>query len=139
MLRDLRYAFHLMIKDRWYSAVAIIALALGIGVNATVFTLVNAILIRGLPYQDSARLYMLGSQNKDGIRWSVSAPDYQDWRSQSKSFAGLAAFNNSGVNVSDDRSAPQSARSAAISANAFPLLALHPVAGRFFNADDERT
>jgi putative ABC transport system permease protein len=102
MLRDLRYAFHLMVKERWYSAVAIVALALGIGVNATVFTLVNAILIRGLPYQDSARLYMLGSQNKDGIRWGVSALDFQDWRTQAKTFVGLAAFNNNGVNVSDD-------------------------------------
>ena len=139
MLRDLRYAVHLMIKDRWYSAVAIVALALGIGVNATVFTLVNAILIRGLPYQDSGRLYMLGSQNKDGIRWSVSALDFQDWRSQAKTFVGLAAFNNNGVNVSDDRSAPQSARSAAISANAFPLLALRPVIGRNFTPEDERT
>ena len=139
MLRDLRYAFHLMVKDRWYSAVSIVALALGIGVNATVFTLVNAILIRGLPYLDSARLYMLGSQNKDGIRWDVSALDFQDWRSQAKTFVGLAAFNNNGVNVSDDRSAPQNARSASITANAFPLLALHPVIGRNFTPQDERS
>src|SRR5438128_10053746 len=127
MLRDVRFALHLMVKDRWYSAVAIVALALGIGVNATVFTLVNAILIRGLPYEDSARLYMLGSQDKDRNRSGVSALDFQDWRTQAKTFAGLAAFSNNGVNVSDDRSAPQSARSAALSANAFPLLALYPV------------
>src|SRR6185295_10221233 len=108
MLRDLRFACHLLLKERWYSAVAIVALALGIGVNATVFTLVNAILIRGLPYQDSAYLYMLGSQDKDGNQNSVSALDFQDWRTQSKAFEGLAAFSNNGVNVSDDRSAPQS-------------------------------
>ena len=80
MLRDLRFAIHLMIKDRWYSAVAIVALALGIGLNATVFTLVNAILIRGLPYEDSPRLYMLGSQRQNGDRNSVSVADLQDWR-----------------------------------------------------------
>src|SRR5438034_697222 len=102
MLRDFRYAFHLMVKDRWYSAVAIVALALGIGVNATVFTLVDAILIRGLPYQDSARLYMLGSQARDGSRSGVSTLDFQDWRTQAKTFAGLATFSNNGVNVSDD-------------------------------------
>ena len=68
MLRDLRFAFHLMIKDRWYSAVAIVALALGIGVNATVFTLVNAVLIKGLPYKDSGSLYMLSSQRQQGNR-----------------------------------------------------------------------
>src|SRR5437868_13658946 len=109
MLRDLRYAFHLMIKDRWYSAVAIVALALGIGVNATVFTLVNAILIRGLPYQDSARLYTLGSQDKDKNRVGVAALDLQDWRTQSKTYVGLPACNNNCVNVDDDRSARQNA------------------------------
>jgi len=139
MLRDLRFAFHLLLKERWYSAVAIVALALGIGVNATVFTLVNAILIRGLPYQDSASLYMLGSQDKDGNQNSVSALDFQDWRTQSKAFEGLAAFSNNGVNVSDDRSAPQSARSASLTSNAFPLLAVRPVIGRNFTPDDERT
>src|SRR5436190_16425849 len=115
MLRDLRFAVQLMIKDRWYSAVAIVALALGIGLNATVFTLVNAILIRGLPYEDSPRLYMLGSQHKEGGRNSVSLPDLQDWQSQSKVFVGLAAFSNGELNVSDDRSAPQNARSAGLS------------------------
>src|SRR6478735_8151212 len=105
LLQDLRFALRLLVKDRWFSAVAIIALALGIGVNATVFTLVNAILIRGLPYQDSPRLYMLGSQDKDKNRVGVSLLDLQDWRTQSKTFVGLAAFSNNGVNVSDDRSA----------------------------------
>lgn len=138
MLRDLRFAVHLLIKDRWYSTVAIVALALGIGLNATVFTLVNAILIRGLPYEDSPRLYMLGSQHQEGGRNSVSLPDLEDWRSQSKVFVGLAAFSNGGVNVSDDRSAPQNARSAGLSSNAFPLLALRPVIGRNFTPDDEK-
>jgi len=137
MLRDLRFAFHLLLKERWYSAVAIVALALGIGVNATVFTLVNAILIRGLPYQDSAYLYMLGSQDKDGNQNSVSALDFQDWRAQSKAFEGLAAFSNNGVNVSDDRSAPQSARSASLTSNAFSLLVmkLHACRDRLDDAD----
>jgi predicted permease len=139
MLRDLRFALHLIAKERWYSAVAIIALALGIGVNATVFTLVNAILIRGLPYKDSAQLYMLGSENKDKERWNVSAADLQDWRNQSKSFSSFAAFSNNGVNVSDDRSAPQNVRSASLTSNAFPLLAIQPLIGRNFSADDERT
>jgi putative ABC transport system permease protein len=139
MLRDLRFAIHLMIKDRWYSAVAIVALALGIGLNATVFTLVNAILIRGLPYEDSPRLYMLGSQHKEGNRNSVSLPDLQDWQAQSKVFVGLAAFANGSLNVSDERSAPQNARSAGLSSNAFPLLALRPVIGRNFTPDDEKS
>jgi putative ABC transport system permease protein len=139
MLRDLRFAFYLLVKERWYSAVAIVALALGIGVNATVFTLVNAILIRGLPYQDSTHLYMLGSQRQNGDRSGVSALDLQDWKTQSKSFADLAAFSNNGLNVSDDRSAPQNARSASLLSNVFPLLAVRPLIGRNFTPDDEKT
>ncbi len=104
MLRDLRFALHLIAKDRWYSTVAVVALALGIGVNATVFTLVNAVLIRGLPFKDSGRLYMLGSlraSDRDGSGGGVSYADFQDLRTQTQAFAGLAAFTGFGFNISD--------------------------------------
>ena len=91
MLKDLRYALHIIAKDRWYSAVAVVALSLGIGVNATVFTLVNAVLIRGLPYKDSSRLYVLSSQRQNDQNDGVSAADLQDWRTQAKSFEALGA------------------------------------------------
>lgn len=80
LLQDLRYAVRLILKERWFSAVAVAALALGIGVNTTVFTLVNAVLIRGLPFEDSGRLYMLASRRTSGDGQSVSFPDFQDWR-----------------------------------------------------------
>src|SRR3954462_12145496 len=117
MLQDLRFAVRLLVKDRWFSAVAIVALSLGIGLNATVFTLVNAVLIRGLPFKDSGRLYMLGSQRQNGEGTGVSRPHLQDWRGQSQTWVGLGAFSDTGANVSDDRSAPQSVRGAALSAN----------------------
>jgi hypothetical protein len=68
MLHDLRTAVRSILKDRWLAGAAVFALALGIGVNATVFTLVNAVLIRGLPFHDSANLYVLGIQrlNRSG-------------------------------------------------------------------------
>jgi hypothetical protein len=67
LLQDLRFAIRLLIKDRWFTAVAVIALALGIGVNATVFTFVNAVLIRGLPFNDD-RILIVGTtdaRNRD--------------------------------------------------------------------------
>jgi predicted permease len=137
MLRDLRFALHLIVKDRWYSAVAIVALALGIGVNATVFTLVNAILIRGLPYKDSAKLYMLSSQRLQGGRSGVSALDLADWKSQAKSFTGIAAFTGAGGNISDDRAAPQSVRAQRLSPNVFSLLGQQPLFGRDFAPGDD--
>ncbi len=60
LLQDLRFAVRLLIKDRWFTAVAVLALALGIGVNATVFTFVNAVLIRGLPFDDPDRIMSIG-------------------------------------------------------------------------------
>jgi putative ABC transport system permease protein len=138
MLRDVRFALHLMVKERWYSAVAIVALALGIGVNATVFTLVNAVLIKGLPFQDSGRLYMLTLQNKTGGRTGVSNADLQDWRAQMRSFVALGAFSGNSMNVSDDRSAPQQARGQLVTAGTFGLLGQQPLLGRDFAPGDDR-
>src|SRR4051812_41721048 len=139
MLRDLRFALHLIVKDRWYTAVAVVALALGIGLNATVFTLVNAVLIRGLPFKDSASLYMISSQKQGEARsGGVSFADLEDWRGQSRTFSGLAAFNGAGVNLSDGTSAPQQARSSQVSANTFALLDQQPLLGRAFMAGEDR-
>ena len=139
MLKDLRYALHIIAKDRWYSAVAVVALSLGIGVNATVFTLVNAVLIRGLPYKDSSRLYVLSSQRQNDQNDGVSAADLQDWRTQAKSFEALGAFDTNGLSVSDDRFAPESLQSATLTANAFSIISQRPILGRDFLADDERS
>ncbi len=139
MLRDLRFALHLMVKDRWYSAVAVIALSLGIGLNATVFTLVNAVLIRGLPFKDSGSLYMLGSQRQGNARsGSVSLADLEDWRAQTRTFSGLAAFNGTGANLSDDTSAPQQARRAHVTANTFALLDQQALFGRAFAPGEDK-
>src|SRR5262245_25145347 len=138
MLKDLRYAAHMIVKERWYSAVAVLALSLGIGLNATVFTLVNAVLIKGLPYKDADRLYMVGSQHKDGSRRSVSLPDYEDWKAQQKSFSSMGGFSGGGVNVSDDRSAPQQARSSSVTAGGFAVIGQPTLLGREFTPDDEK-
>src|SRR5215813_12025911 len=111
LIQDFKFACRLIAKDKWFSAVAVIALSLGIGLNATVFTLVNAVLIRGLPFKDSGRLYTISSQFKSaGSGGGVSAADLADWRAQSKSFTALGGFNGFSANISDDRSAPQQAQ-----------------------------
>ena len=138
MLQDLRFALRLLVKERWFSAVAIVALSLGIGLNATVFTLVNAVLIRGLPFEDSQNLYMLAWQHKRFGYNNVSYPEFKEWREQSKAFTGLAGWTNLGMTISDDRGLPEQARACYLTANAFSVVGQHLLLGRDFGPEDEK-
>jgi predicted permease len=137
MLRDLRFTFRLIAKERWFSAAAVVALALGIGVNAVGFTLINAAFLRGLPFDDADRLYVLTWQTRAGRR-NVSHAEFRDWREQNRSFEGLAAFRSDPMNVSDARALPEQARGTRMTGNAFELLRQEPLIGRgFTNGDDQ--
>jgi predicted permease len=139
MLRDLRYAALRILQEPWYSAVAVLALSLGIGLNATVFTLVNAVLIRGLPFQDSDRLLVVGSQFKNaGGPAGVSLADLVDWRAQSRTFRAIGAYDTNTMNISDDVAPPQQARGVRLTANVFGLLGQPLFLGRDFAPADEK-
>jgi predicted permease len=139
LLQDLRFACRLIVKERWFTAVVVAVLALGIGVNATVFTLVNAVLIRGLPFQDSAQLYMLGVRRPaDTGGGNLSYPDFQDWRAHAKTFAAIAGFSRGGMSLADDRGVPEQARGTWLSSNAFQVLGQQPLIGRDFTPADDR-
>src|SRR5436853_6264404 len=122
LLHDARFAVRLMIKDRWLTVVAAVALALGIGVNTSVFTFVNAVLIRGLPFDDPDRIMSLGTRDARGRDRGVSYLELQDWRDGNRAFSGLAAFSASTMNVSDEGRAPERFAGSYISANAFRLI-----------------
>ena len=77
LLQDLRFAVRLLVKDRWFTAVAVIALALGIGVNTTVFTFVNAVLIRGLPFNDPDRILVVGTADARGRESRLVVPGFR--------------------------------------------------------------
>src|SRR5690242_844436 len=88
---NLKYAFRTLVKDPWFTTVAVLALGLGIGVNSTVFTFVNAVLLRGLPFPNADQILHLNSRNTaEGNSQGVSYPDFQDWRAQARSFSSLA-------------------------------------------------
>ncbi len=126
MLRDLRFTFRLIAKERWFSAAAVVALALGIGVNAVGFTLINAAFLRGLPFDEADRLYMLTWQGRPGRR-QVSHVELQEWREGSRTFAGFGAFRNGTMNISDARALPEQARGTWVTANSFePAQAARP-------------
>ena len=136
MLQDLRFALRLIVKNRWFSAAAVVALALGIGVNAVGFSIVYAAFFRGLPFDNADRLFVLTWQTRQGRR-NVSHAEFRDWREQNRSFDGLAAYRSDSMNVSDDRALPEQARGTRLSANAFDLLPQQPLLGRGFAAGDD--
>jgi putative ABC transport system permease protein len=136
VLQDLRFTLRLLAKERWFAALGTVVLALGIGVNAVGFTVVNAAFLRGLPFSDADRLLTLAWQGRPGRR-SVSHADLQDWRAQSRTFAGLAAFRNEVMNLSDARAYPEQVRGTRMTANAFTLLRQPALLGRGFAADDD--
>jgi predicted permease len=137
--QDLQFAVRLLIKDKWFTSIAAIALALGIGVNATVFTFVNAVLIRGLPFAESDRILALNSFDPVRSRdMGVSYLDFKDWRSATKTFTALAAYEGGTMNVSDEGRAPERFIGSYLSANAFSLLGRAPILGRDFRPEDDR-
>jgi len=139
MLQDMRTAIRAIVKDKWLSAAAVVALALGIGVNATVFTLVNAVLIRGLPFPDSGNLYVLGTQRlpvKEPGANQASFQELEDWRSEAKLFADIAAFAQFSFNIADDLAMPEQQSGARVSENLFRVLGQQPLLGRDFRPDD---
>jgi putative ABC transport system permease protein len=136
--QDVRYAVRLLIKDRWFTAVAAIALALGIGANAAVFTFVNAVLLRGLPFDDPGRIVSIGSLDARGRNLGVSRLDFNDIREAARSYSGLTMFMGAGVNVADEGKAPEQFGGAYVSANTFHMIGQRPVMGRDFSPTDDR-
>ena len=136
---DFKFAARLLVKDKWFSLVAAIALALGIGVNATVFTFVNAVLIRGLPIAEPDRAMAVVSYDRARSRTlSSSYLDFRDWKESTKTFESLAAYTFNTANVSDEGQPPERYSGIAISANGFQILGQRTVLGRdFVPADDQ--
>jgi predicted permease len=136
--QDVRFAVRLLVKDRWFTLAATTALALGIGVNTTVFTIVNAALIRGLPFDEPDRIVSVSTRDGRSRVRGVSFKDYEDWRRSARSFTGLAAFGNTIMNLSDRGRAPERYNGPYITANAFRLIGQRPILGRDFSPADDR-
>ena len=133
------YSIRMLIKDPWFTLVAVLALGLGIGVNSTVFTFVNAVLLRGLPFANPDQIVHINSRNTaTGNGLAVSYPDFQDWRAQSKSFASLAAYQVIAANISDSGHPPERANGVRVTANAFDIIGERPIRGRTFQETDDR-
>jgi putative ABC transport system permease protein len=136
---DLRYALRVLIKNPGFTLVAISALALGIGVNSAIFSVVNTVLLRPLPYKDPERLMMVweDSSRHGYPRDTPAAANYVDWRDQNQTFEGMAAIADVTLNLTGSGD-PERLEGHRVSANMFPLMGVEPQLGRTFTIDEDK-
>ncbi|HEX9759740.1 MAG TPA: ABC transporter permease, partial [Candidatus Acidoferrales bacterium] len=136
--QDIRFGLRALVKSPGFTAVAVLTLALGIGANTAIFTVVNAVLLRAQPFTEPERLAMVWEHNKlRGRPMNVINPgNYLDWRDQNNVFSGMAAFIDTTANLTDVDD-PEQIRVSYATANLFDVLGVKPIMGRTFAPDDD--
>ncbi|HEY4247098.1 MAG TPA: ABC transporter permease [Lacunisphaera sp.] len=138
MLQDLRFALRMIGSHRWFSAAVIATLALGIGINTTVFTLVNAVLFKPVPVPGGERIVTVANYKltKPDERSGVSWPDYLEFKAQNQSFEGLEAVERSQGVITEPGNPPERFNFARVTSALYTLLRTPPILGRGFSPTD---
>src|SRR3954466_3195501 len=136
-LADLRYSLRLLRKSPAFTALAIATLALGIGANTAIFSAVDAVLIRPLPYTDPDRVVLVWEENLPAHfpRNTPAPANFADWARMSRSFAGLAATRGGSASLTAD-GAPIQIRGRRVTSNFFDVLGVRPAIGRMFTEEE---
>src|SRR5256714_8285702 len=139
-MTDIRYAFRQLRKSPGFTAVAVIAIGLGVGANTWIFSLVNGVLLRPLPFPDAERIvYFEGKNPSSGITESnVSYLDFTDWSQQTDLFASTAAYWTGTANFGADGTEPERVPRAGVTTGFFSVLGVQPVLGRTFVPEDAK-
>ena len=139
MPRDLRFALRRLARAPGFAVAAILCLALGIGANTAIFSVINAVLLRPLPHEEPERLVGIweASEFRGSERNTVSPANYQDWRSASRSFSGMAAVSGGTANLTGGGQ-PVEVSVQGATANLFDVLGIRPALGRAFVAADDK-
>ncbi len=141
MFQDLRYGVRMLLKHKGFTSIVVLTLALGIGANTAIFTIVDAALLRGLPYQDSERLVQVWETRRLGEikQMDASYPDYLDWSQATDVLAGLCGYTGwDGSFTLTGRAEPERIEGARVTANFFAVLGIAPLVGRTFLPDEDR-
>jgi macrolide transport system ATP-binding/permease protein len=138
--KDLHHAARLLRRCPSFTAVVILTLALGVGTNTAMFSVVSAVLLRPLPYQDPHRLAMLWTADpkRDIREEGTSYPTFLDWRTQSRTFADMAICSRGNPVTLTGANNPERVMGEAVSSSLFPLLGVTPALGRTFSPDEEQ-
>ena len=138
LMRDARHALRMLVRTPAFSAIAVMTFAVGIGVNTAVFSVVNAVLLRPLPYPDADRITMVWLDNtREKIKEDITSyPNYRDWRDQNASYAHLAGYQEQAFALTG-AGEPERLIGASVTANFFDVMGIKPMAGRLFTAANE--
>jgi putative ABC transport system permease protein len=135
-MNDLKFALRQLLKNPGFTAVAVLTLALGIGANTAIFSVVNAVLLRPLPFPESDRLVWLSEGNAEG-NYPISYPNFTDWQAQQTVFDHIGVYNSGSYNLVGSGD-PRNLSAARMTAGAFAALRAQPALGRVFSADEDR-
>src|SRR5262245_43756812 len=137
MFQDLRFGVRMLLKHKGFTAIAVLTLALGIGANTAIFSVVNAVLLRGLPYREPDRLVMVSYvRAREGASFARPA-EFLDWRDQAKSFEQIAAYKIDTADLTGGGE-PERLDAALVSADLFETLGVAPALGRAFTPEEDR-
>ena len=138
LLQDIRYALRVQTKNPGFAAIAVLALALGIGANTAIFTVVNALLLRDLPYKDPSRLVMVFENNRVRNRAKnvISPANFLDWKSQNRVFERMAIFNDLTMGAIVGASEPEELIAQSVGQDFFDTLGVEPLIGRTFSQEE---
>jgi len=142
--QDMRYGARTLVKHPGFTAVVVLALALGIGANTAIFSVVNAVLLRPLPYKNAERLVSLYSQNTSNAeanltdRPPLSYPDFRDYKEQAQTLQYVAAYRQIGTSLVSGGDEPARVLGADVSAELFPMLGVEPLIGRVFTPEEDK-
>jgi putative ABC transport system permease protein len=136
--QDLKYSLRALLRAPGFAVVAVVTMAIGVGANAAIFSVVNATLLRPLPFPDADELVLVSQANKQTRQSAGDATpaNFLDWRVRSHSFAGMAAYREASL-IASDGEFPERRRAAIVNANFFDVLKLHPAVGRTFLPQEE--
>jgi len=141
MIQDLRFGLRMLVKKPGFTFVAVLTMSLGIGAITAIFTVIDAALLRSLPYKDPGRLVQLWETRNAGEikQLDASYPDYLDWGQQHEAFEGICGFTGWGGSFTlTDRAEPERIEGARVTATFFSVLGVDPVLGRAFLADEDK-
>jgi predicted permease len=137
LLQDIRYGIRMLLKNPGFTAIAVLTLALGIGANTALFSVVNGVLLNPLPYTQPENLVILYENTKAFEKSSISYPNFLDWQRMNSTFASIAAYRSDDFSVTGNGESER-VRVGMVAADFFPVLGVKPIVGHLFGPNDDR-